>query len=207
MRTIILCLSLVLLSSSAFSQDMKSLALGDEAPKADMKMIDVSGEAYSLTDLTDENGLLVIFSCNTCPFVIGNGTKSEGWEGRYNDLFTLAEENQIGMVLVNPNEAKRDQGDSFKDMVAHAKKQNYESHYVIDENHILADAFGAMRTPHVYLFDGNSQLVYHGAIDDNVNRASEVQATYLMDALGSLGLNEAITIKETPAMGCSIKRK
>jgi hypothetical protein len=92
-------------------------------------------------------------------------------------------------------------------MVSHAKKMNFQSHYVIDNNHVLADAFGAMRTPHVYLFNGASELVYHGAIDDNVNRASEVQESYLMDALAALGLNKPIEVQETPAMGCSIKRK
>jgi hypothetical protein len=192
---------------SCTSQDMESLSIGNQAPLADMSMQEISGKKLTLEDLTDEKGLLVIFSCNTCPFVVGNGTKSEGWEGRYNELFTMSEEQGIGMVLVNSNEAKRDQGDNLEDMKAHASAQHYKSKYVLDKDHVLADAFGAMRTPHVYLFNADMELVYMGAIDDNVNRAKEVKETYLLDALEALGDDLPIKRAETPAMGCSIKRK
>ena len=63
-----------------------------------------------------------------------------------------------------------------------------------------------MRTPHVYLFNGDMELVYMGAIDDSVNKAAEVTETYLADALESLGNDRPIKRAETPAMGCSIKR-
>jgi len=203
---LLLALSFLAAASCINSQDMKAIKVGDKAPLTDRSMNDVSGSPLTLEDVTDEKGLLVIFSCNTCPFVIGNGTKSEGWEARYNELFTLAEENGIGMVLVNSNEAKRNQGDSMEDMKAHAESQHYRSKYLIDNNHVLADAFGAMRTPHVYLFNADMELVYMGAIDDNANEAKDVKASYLKDALAALGMDEVIKVSETPAMGCSIKR-
>jgi thioredoxin-related protein len=74
------------------------------------------------------------------------------------------------VVLVNSNEAKRDQGDSFADMQARYKEKNYSGSYVLDAEHKVADAFGARTTPHVFLFDKDMKLAYKGAIDDNVAR-------------------------------------
>ena len=97
------------------------LEIGAKAPKADLKMEDISGNEYSLMDLKKENGLLVVFSCNTCPFVVGNKAKnSDGWQGRYNGVHKMAESAGIGMVLVNSNEAYRDDADSKKAMAQHA---------------------------------------------------------------------------------------
>ena len=108
------------------------IKLGAKAPMADEKMKDVSGDSFSLNDLKETNGLLVVFSCNTCPFVVGG--VGDGWEGRYNDISQLSSESNIGMVLVNSNEAKREKGDSFNDMVERAKDKKFKSKYVID-NH------------------------------------------------------------------------
>lgn len=180
------------------------IKLGAKAPMADEKMKDVSGDSFSLNDLKETNGLLVVFSCNTCPFVVGG--VGDGWEGRYNDISQLSSESNIGMVLVNSNEAKREKGDSFNDMVERAKDKKFKSKYVIDNHSKLADAFGARTTPHVFLFDKNMELVYVGAIDDNVKAAKEVKETYLNDALTSLAKSEEITKKETRNIGCSIKR-
>jgi thioredoxin-related protein len=147
----------------------KMLDIGSKAPKTDLKMADVSGKDMSLKEIAGEKGLLVIFSCNTCPFVIGNGTKSEGWEKRYPEIYDLVEASGIGMVLVNSNEAKRDAGDGMNDMKERYKAEGLKGYYVLDKNHELADAFGALTTPHVYLFDENMKLIYRGAIDDSVN--------------------------------------
>lgn len=183
------------------------LEIGAKAPKADMKMEDISGKMYSLEDLKKDNGILVVFSCNTCPFVVGNpGKKSEGWEGRYNDLHRVAGAADIGMVLVNANEAYRDDADSKEAMVEHARKNRYSMQYLVDENHELADAFGALTTPHVYLFNGDMELVYKGAIDDNVNDASAVEAHYLKDAIKNLSRGQEIDPNSTRQLGCSIKR-
>jgi hypothetical protein len=91
-------------------------------------------------------------------------------------------------------------------MVAHAKTQGYKSKYVLDENHVLADAFGAKTTPHVYLFNKEMELVYQGAIDDNVNKAEDVKEYYLMDAMKATMDGQEVKVKETKAIGCSIKR-
>lgn len=183
------------------------LEIGKKAPLSDRKMKDISEKEYSLNDLKKSNGLLVIFSCNTCPFVVGNAAKdSDGWEGRYNEVHTAANKVGVGMVLVNSNEAFRGDQDSKSAMAAHARARGYTMPYVIDQNHQLADAFGALTTPHVYLFDKNMELVYKGAIDDNVNSAADVKEPYLKNALKNLASGKKIAPNSTRQLGCSIKR-
>ena len=195
-----------LMSMSAQSTELNELNPGDKAPSADLKMTNIDGQDWSLIDLAGENGVLVMFSCNTCPFVVGREGKSEGWEGRYNDVAAVARENGIGSVLVNSNEAKRKGDDSLEEMKLHALEAGYIMPYVVDANHKLADAFGARTTPHVYLFDKDFRLVYKGAIDDNVNAASEVEETYLKDAIQRMAEGKKVKPAVTKAIGCSIKR-
>ena len=195
-----------LMGASAQSTEINELAIGDKAPSADMKMTNIDGQQWSLVDIAGENGTLVIFSCNTCPFVVGREGKSEGWEGRYNEVAGFARENGIGSVLVNSNEAKRKGDDSLEEMKMHAMEAGYIMPYVVDAEHKLADAFGARTTPHVYLFDGDFRLVYRGSIDDSVNSADEVKETYLRDAITRMIEGKKIKPEITKAIGCSIKR-
>ncbi|MGB0175708.1 MAG: thioredoxin family protein [Owenweeksia sp.] len=176
------------------------LNIGEKAPMSDVKMKDVSGKTYSLKDLKKENGLLVVFSCNTCPFVLG-------WEDTYPGLGELTQENKVGMVLVNSNEAKRGNDDSFEAMKDHYKSASYNTPYVMDEKHKLADAFGAKTTPHVYLFDKDMELVYRGSIDDKYEERKEnPDKTYLEDAIKAMVNGKTIDPAETRQIGCSIKR-
>ena len=181
-------------------------AIGEKAPMTTAPLIGVDGQSNTLLDLKGDNGLLVIFSCNTCPFVVGNGTKTEGWEGRYNDLAALAESLNIGMVLVNSNEAKREGDDSLPAMKRHAMEAGYNMPYVMDEGSKLANACGARTTPHVYLYNGDLELAYRGSIDDNVNRTEEVKERYLDTAMQRMADGKKIKTAETKAVGCSIKR-
>lgn len=176
------------------------LEIGSKAPLADVKMKDVSGKMLSLEDLKKENGLLVIFSCNTCPFVLG-------WEDQYPELGKLTAKNEIGMVLINSNEGKRKDEDSLEAMKKHFREAGYNTPYVIDGNHNLADAFGAKTTPHVYLFDSNMELVYRGAINDKYeNKEATATRFYLNNAIDQLMNGEEITLPATQERGCSIKR-
>lgn len=199
LRTSLPLLALAVLVLAAFSFPADELELGSAAPMTDHKMQDVSGDMLSLNDLKGENGLLVIFSCNTCPWVMA-------WEDRYLTIGEQAKAQGIGMVAVNPNEAYRANGDGFDDMVARAEAQGYNFNYVLDVDHELADAFGATRTPHVYLFDKDMKLVYRGAIDDNGRDASAVEETYLADAMDALHEGEPVGMPSTKSIGCTIKR-
>ncbi len=198
-------LSTVAVIGLAAHDELPDLHIGDPLPKADLRMMDVSGKEMALKDVAKKNGLLVIFSCNTCPFVIGSDG-SEGWEGRYPAIGELCRKNNIGFVLVNSNEAKRDAGDGLADMQQHYKDKGYNNYYMLDKGHAVADAFGARTTPHVFLFDGAMKLAYKGAIDDNVDSAKEVKEHYLTDALAAMVEGRAIATPVTRNLGCSIKR-
>lgn len=206
MKTLILAMVITLFGTGMPEGEVKEvLPVGSEAPMLNSKMPGIDGKKVALNDLKKSNGLLVIFSCNTCPFVVGSGDK-EGWEGRYNEIAKDCDAKNVGMVLINSNEAKRDKGDSMEDMKKRAKEQGYSMAYVLDKNSELANAFGARTTPHVYLFDKNMKLVYRGKIDENVNSASEVKEPYLKNALQNLVDGKKIDPDQTKSLGCSIKR-
>ncbi|NNE54761.1 MAG: redoxin domain-containing protein [Flavobacteriales bacterium] len=194
---------------TAFTLDggKESIAIGTKAPKAKMKLEATDGKVMSLEDVAGANGLLVVFSCNTCPFVVGSSRGTEGWEGRYQQLYKEASKRRVGMVLINSNEAKRDNGDSMDDMIARQKEQGFTNiPYVMDQRHVIADAFGAKTTPHCFLFNSDMELVYKGAIDDNVDSKDNVTATWLIDAMDASTRGQKIDPNTTKAVGCSIKR-
>lgn len=186
-------------ATNIVAQDIQQLPLGSTLPLGDVQMEDISGRNLSLNEVKGDNGLLVIFSCNTCPWVIK-------WEDRYPVVQELATVNDIGIILLNPNEDYRDKGDGMEDMILHAEKAGYKFPYVLDKNHRVADAFGASRTPHVYLFNAEDKLVYVGAIDDNANSAADVEEFYVEDAIEQLSAGQAITRSSTKSIGCTIKR-
>ncbi|MDZ7845456.1 MAG: redoxin domain-containing protein [Owenweeksia sp.] len=177
------------------------LPIGAEAPMMKYEMQDaLTGERHHLAGLKKENGLLVIFSCNTCPFVLA-------WEETYPGLGEYTRENNIGMVLVNSNEAKRKGEDSREAMQEHYKQGSYNTPYVIDEGHQLADAFGAKTTPHVFLFNSDMELVYRGSINDKFEeRDKKADVFYLDNALKAMLDDAPVNPAETREIGCSIKR-
>lgn len=177
-----------------------TMKVGDKAAMTHVKMLDISGEKISLGEIKKENGLLVLFSSNTCPFV-------KQWEDRYPDLKSWADENNVGMVVLNSNHTKRDGDDSFDEMKKHANEKSYNFRYVLDEDSQIANTFGGQTTPHAFLFDSEMELVYKGAIDDSYKSASEVKKPYVKDAIASLAKGEKIAVAETKPVGCSIKRK
>jgi thioredoxin-related protein len=190
----------ILTSNNSIAQINSPLELGSIIPMSKELMINVSNEKMSLDNNFNENGLLVVFSCNTCPFVVM-------WEDRYRQVEEMCQINKVGMVYINSNEAKRDGDDSKEAMKNYAKSMGYTFPYLIDQNSAVANAFGAKTTPHIYLFDENKKLVYKGAIDDNFRDISQVKETYLLDAIEQMVSGVDIKIKETNAKGCSIKRE
>ena len=196
----ILVLFILIGNNNSFAQKNSSLELGSIIPLSKELMINVNDEKMSLDNNFNENGLLVVFSCNTCPFVVM-------WEDRYKQLEKICKSNKVGMVYINSNEAKRDGDDSKEAMKNYAKSMGYTFPYLIDQNSNVANAFGAKTTPHTYLFDKNKKLVYKGAIDDNFRDKLQVKETYLLDAIEQMVSGVDIKIKETNARGCSIKRE
>lgn len=174
------------------------LEIGAKAPLTDVEVKDVSGEMLTLAEVAGEKGLLVIFSCNTCPWVAK-------WEDRYNPVANLASEHNIGTIALNPNSAYRNRGDGYEDMQKRAEESGYDFYYALDEDSKLAKAFGATRTPHIFLFNSEMELVYRGAIDDNANAADEVEKPYLKNAITELGTGTQIKTQSSKSLGCTIK--
>jgi len=178
---------------------ISELPIGADMPKADVKMKDISGKEISLKDAIGKNGLLVMFSCNTCPVVVNN-------QERTKEICKYALENKMGVILINSNEAQRDAEDSYEAMREYAKEQGYKWHYTVDQSSALADAFGAKRTPENFLFNAAGKLVYHGAIDDNPSDAGSVKRRHLKEAITELVSGKDITVKTSRSVGCGIKR-
>lgn len=176
------------------------LPIGSEMPKATVKMKDISGKEVSIKDALKSKGVLVMFSCNTCPYVIKN-------QERTIEIANYAQKMDVGVIVLNSNEAQRGDEDSFDEMKKYAREQHYKWNYVVDTNNEIADAFGANRTPECFLFDKDLKLVYHGAIDDNPSDASAVNRHHLKEAINELTSGKDISVKESKSVGCTIKRK
>lgn len=184
---------------SAFTT-VNVLPIGASIPKPDLKLKDISGKEISLKDAKKKNGLLVMFSCNTCPWVIKN-------QSRTAEIANYALSKEVGVILLNSNEGQRGDADSYSEMKQYAAAQGYKWYYAVDANHVLADEFGANRTPEVFLFNGEGKHVYHGAIDDNPGDASAVNRKHLQVAIDEMLSGKEVTQKESRSMGCQIKRK
>ena len=180
------------------AQDQPELPIGSVAPMIDAPLATTSGDTLTLAGTAGENGLLVVFTSNTCPWV-------HRWESRYIEVASLAAENGIGMIALNPNEATRSEGESMDDMRRRAAEYAYNFPYALDRDHLLATAYGANRTPHVYLFNSDMVLVYRGAIDDNAHDPQDVQQTYAKDAIRQLAAGEPISTETSASLGCTIK--
>lgn len=183
----------------------KELKIGKKMPMADVKMESTTGEFFSLKDLKGDKGLIVVFSCNTCPFVVGNDN-FPGWERQYNALHKKANEAGLELVLINSNEAKRTNEDSMEKMKTRASEQSYSMRYLVDPNSALADAFGAKTTPHIYVFDSSDKLIYKGAIDNTTDNQRTTDILYLDNVIDAVRTGSKIELNETAPRGCSIKR-
>lgn len=191
--------------SSFLMKKEKELKIGKKVPAMNIKMMATDGEAYELQDFQKDKGMIIVFSCNTCPFVVGNDGFA-GWEKDYNDLYQKASDANIGFVLVNSNAAKHDGDDSMEKMKERAEKQGYKMSYLMDENSAVANAFGAKTTPHVYVVDAEGKLVMRGSIDNSWDSKRTELETYALDAIDFLANGTKMTNTTPVPRGCSIKR-
>ena len=198
-RILFALLPVIVATSLAFRSSVDPLPIGAPLPNPDKKMKGVAGMEVSFKDAMNTKGLLVMFSCNTCPVV-------HAYQSRTIEICNYAKSKEIGVILLNSNEASRDDGDSFSDMKDYASKQRYSWPYVVDENSVMANAFGATRTPECFLFNTDGKLVYHGAIDDNQNGADEVTRKHLKIAMDEMLGGKDVAVKTTRSVGCTIKR-
>jgi peroxiredoxin len=193
-----ICLLAAAIDIPAVRAQNTSLSTGAVMPVQDRQMKAHTGSQVSLSRIAGTSGTLVVFWSRACP-----------WVDRYEDrLLSIAREYQergIGVIAVNPNDRQAYPDESFDAMQEQAESADYPFPYAVDEGSQIARAFGASRTPEVFLFDSQRQLVYSGAIDDNPRTADGVDSAYLRNAIDALLSGSEITNPATKTFGCTIK--
>ena len=157
-----------------------------------------NGEVYNNFDFADRSALLIIITCNHCPY-------ANAYWNRINKLSTRYEEDNLAVVCINPNDANRYPDDSFDNMKKFMKSTKYEFVYLRDESQTLAKKLKATRTPEAFLFNSKRELVYRGAIDDSWENAKAVTRVYLEDAIEMSLDGLEVDFPEIQPVGCSIK--
>jgi peroxiredoxin len=174
---------------------------GDKA--RDFKLKNVDMKMVSLADYKDAKGFIVTFTCNHCPF-------AKAYEDRLIDLHKKYAAKGYPVVAINPNDKDRAPDDSFEAMTVRAKEKNFPFAYLYDESQEIAKAYGATRTPHIYILskkENDLTVEYIGAIDDNSDDASAVTKKYAENALDNLIAGKKPETNFTKAIGCTIKWK
>jgi len=174
-----------------------SVGLGTEAPQ--FVLPGVEGENHSLDSYSDADVLVLVQWCNHCPYV-------QAWEQRLNAIARDYSDRGVRVVAINSNDASSHPEDSFEEMQKRASAQGFVFDYLYDEPQEVARVLATERTPEVFLFDRDRQLVYHGAIDDS-REERDVSQRYLRAALDAVLSGQEPAVSETPAVGCTVKWK
>ncbi|OLZ42679.1 alkyl hydroperoxide reductase [Natrinema saccharevitans] len=176
------------------------LEAGDPAPEFELEGVD--GETYSLERFADDEALLVVFTCNHCPYA----------QAKFDLLNELAAEyDDVSVVGINPNDAEEYPDDSFEKMRAFVDEGKIEyDAYLRDESQDVARAYGAVCTPDPFLFerdDGAFRLAYDGRLDDAPNPDDEPSRFQIREAIDAVLAGEDVDLEWQPSRGCSIKWK
>lgn len=192
----LLCFAL-LISSFMYRPGADGYQVGDKA--ADFKLKNIDGKMVSLADNKAAKGYIVVFTCNTCPY-------AKAYESRIIALNQKYAPQGYPVVAINPNDPSVAPGDSYAAM----QTKKYAFPYLQDESQKVAKAYGATRTPHLYVLkrQGNDFVVsYIGAIDDNSEDATLVKTKYVENAMTEIMAGKPATVNATKAIGCTIKWK
>lgn len=173
--------------------------IGDEATDFNLKNVD--GNMVSLSQYKEAKGFIIIFTCNTCPYAVAS-------EDRIIALDKEFKSKGYPVIAINPNNPEVQPDDTFEKMQQKAKEKGFTFPYLYDASKSIYAKYGAKKTPHVYLLQkekGKSIVKYIGAIDDNVRNGNAVKERFLANAINELLQGKEVTVKETKAIGCSIK--
>lgn len=174
------------------------LHVGETA--ADFKLKNVDGKMVSLSDMKDAKGYIITFTCNHCPY-------SVMYEDRLIELHNKYAPMGYPVVAINPNDPEVAPDDDFPGMQARAKEKEFPFVYLFDEGQKIGTAYGAKKTPHIFLLDKDLKVTYIGAIDDSARDADMVKERYVENAIASMEKGEAPNPATTKAIGCSVKSK
>jgi len=195
-----LVLFLVMGALAAFTNPLAGgYKVGDAATDFSLKNVD--GKMVSLKNIKNAKGYIVIFTCNHCPY-------AQAYEDRIVALNNKYKALGYPVVAINPNNPEKEKADSFANMQQRARDKKFSFPYLLDDGQKIFPQYGATKTPHVYVLQktGKGNVVkYIGAIDDNYENAKAVKQKYVENAVDALLNNKEVTVKETKAIGCSIK--
>ena len=172
-----------------------TIPLGSTAPDFDLPGVD--GKHHTLASFADKPVLVVIFSCNHCPYVVA-------YEDRMVSIQADYAARGVQLVAINSNDEKSYPEDNFAEMIERAKEKKFNFPYLRDEAQVAVGAYGAVCTPHVFAFDRNRVLRYRGRIDDSKEPA-KVKSPDLRNALDDLLRGADVRVPDTRPFGCSIK--
>ena len=201
-----MCKSILLLSFCSLFvfmsfQDKNGYDIGDKVENFTLKNVD--GKMVSLSDYNNQKGVVVIFTCNHCPF-------SVKYEDRINMIHNRFGQIGVPVIAINPNDPEVQPKDSFEAMQVRAKEKDFKFAYLFDNGQKIFPQFGATKTPHVFLLKnekGAFTVQYIGAIDDNANDAVSAKNKYVEQAVDELLAGKKVSMGFTKAIGCTIKWK
>jgi peroxiredoxin len=173
-----------------------TLQIGEVAP--DFSLPGVDGKTYSLADFSDHRVLVIVFSCNHCPYVVGS-------EDRIKSFVSDYEPQGVALVAINSNSENTYANDSFEHMVERAKEREFNFVYLRDKSQDVARAYGALRTPHFFVFDSRRQLRYTGRMDDNPKNPGQETTHELRDAVDDVLEGQDVRVPLTNPLGCNVK--
>ncbi len=186
-----------IMSSLPVAVGSVGLALSSIAPDFQLKGVD--GKTHSLKSFADKKALAIVFSCNHCPYV-------QAYEARMVQLQQDYLPKGASLVAINSNDDEGYPEDSFENMIARSKEKGFNFPFLRDETQEIARKYGAICTPHIFLFNQQRVLSYKGRIDDNRNPA-DVKSHDLRNAIDSVLSGKTPAVQETRPFGCSIKWK
>lgn len=173
-----------------------TLPLGSQAP--DFSLPGTDGKTYSLKDFVNAKGIVIFFTCNHCPYVVGSDEVTKS---------TALKFKEIPFIAINSNSVEIVPLDSFEHMKERMEKHQFPWIYLYDETQEVAKKYGALRTPHFYLFDDQRKLIYCGRAIDTPRDATKMSENNLENALNQYLLGKAISVPLTNPIGCSLKWK
>jgi peroxiredoxin len=177
---------------------MSSLSIGGKAIPFSLPGVD--DQEHALADYAGKEAVVVVFSCNHCPYV-------RAWEDRMVQTQADFAGKGVQLIAINSNDADNYPDDSFPKMRERAQQKGFNFPYLFDKSQEVARLYGAERTPEFFVFDKAGVLTYHGALDDNYEDPGAVKSQYLSDALEAVLAGQSPSTAETPAVGCTIKWK
>lgn len=175
-----------------------TLSIGQAAPDFDLPGVD--GKRHSPASFRDAKILVIVFSCNHCPYVIGSEDRMVRFHADYAPR-------GVAMAAINSNETENHPGDSLEHMVERAKEKGFRFPYLRDETQEVAVAYGALRTPHYYVFDQDRKLRYTGRMDDNPRTPGMQRTHELRNAVDALLAGKKPPVEVTNPIGCNVKWK